>query len=142
MAVSCPTCGKDVDPLRAPAARVMAGKILAYCSAACADQLPKAATAVSLPSPSPAPRRAPSRAAPAPAVAVEREPEPEGVELAHPPRRRRLVLWITAGIVVGGMAVAIVQATSPSTPNRVEAGHPAHDAVHDAGPIDAGAPTD
>jgi HEAT repeat protein len=29
---SCPTCGKPVDPLRAPAAKVRDGKVVAYCS--------------------------------------------------------------------------------------------------------------
>jgi hypothetical protein len=141
MAAPCPTCGKDVDPLRAPAARVIGGKIVAYCSVACADQLPKAAAAVML---SP-PRRAtaapsiPARAVSAPLAAVEPADEPSGgVEIAAPPRRRRLVLGITAGIVVGGMAVAIVQAVSPTTPQRVEASHP----PADAGVPDAGAPRD
>lgn len=125
MAVACPTCGKDVDPLRAPAARVIAGKIVAYCSAACADQLPRAAAAISLSPTRSAPRRA---ATPAPTVEAEIE-----VEVAAPPRRRRLVLLLTAGIVIGGMAVAIIQATSPSTPKAVEAGSPPASSI-DAGP--------
>src|SRR5690349_14371284 len=33
----CPTCDKEVDPIRAPSARVIGGKIVAFCSAACAD---------------------------------------------------------------------------------------------------------
>src|SRR5690242_2140796 len=33
----CPTCDKEVDPLRAPSARVIGGKIVAFCSAACAN---------------------------------------------------------------------------------------------------------
>ncbi|HUJ57063.1 MAG TPA: HEAT repeat domain-containing protein [Kofleriaceae bacterium] len=32
----CPTCGKPVDALRAPAAKVKAGKVVAYCSKECA----------------------------------------------------------------------------------------------------------
>ena len=34
---ACPTCGKPVDALRAPAAKVRDGKIVAYCSKECAD---------------------------------------------------------------------------------------------------------
>jgi YHS domain-containing protein len=33
---ACPTCGKAVDPLRAPAVSVMAGKIVGFCSRDCA----------------------------------------------------------------------------------------------------------
>jgi len=34
--MTCPTCGKPVDPLRAPAVRVTAGKVVPYCSKECA----------------------------------------------------------------------------------------------------------
>jgi hypothetical protein len=34
--MNCPTCGKPVDPLRAPAVRVTAGKVVPYCSKDCA----------------------------------------------------------------------------------------------------------
>ncbi len=129
MAVPCPTCGKDVDPLRAPAVRVIAGKITAYCSAECADQLPKAAQAISL---SPAKKRAAS-VGPA-AVDVVEAPVPVARS-----RRPRLVIWLIAGIVVGGMAVAIIQATSPSSPTPVEA-KPAVAGSGDAGPTDAASP--
>ncbi len=33
---ACPTCGKAVDPLRAPAVSVMGGKIVSFCSKDCA----------------------------------------------------------------------------------------------------------
>jgi HEAT repeat protein len=33
---SCPTCGKPVDSLRAPAVKVSEGKVVAYCSKECA----------------------------------------------------------------------------------------------------------
>lgn len=35
--MNCPTCGKPVDPLRAPAVRVTAGKVVPYCSKECAS---------------------------------------------------------------------------------------------------------
>lgn len=34
--MSCPTCGKPVDPLRAPAVKVSAGKVVPFCSKQCA----------------------------------------------------------------------------------------------------------
>ena len=33
---SCPTCGKAVDTLRAPAVSVRDGRVVAYCSKECA----------------------------------------------------------------------------------------------------------
>ena len=33
---SCPTCGKPVDALRAPAAKIREGRVVAYCSKECA----------------------------------------------------------------------------------------------------------
>ncbi len=36
MTMPCPTCGKPVDTLRAPAVRVSAGKVVSYCSKECA----------------------------------------------------------------------------------------------------------
>ncbi|MBP6841298.1 MAG: hypothetical protein KA190_28625 [Kofleriaceae bacterium] len=35
---SCPVCARAVDPLRAPAVRVEGGRVIAYCSSACADK--------------------------------------------------------------------------------------------------------
>lgn len=129
MAAPCPACGTEVDPLRAPAVRVIGGKITAYCSTECASGLPKVAHVVALPAPT-APKL---RRTTAPA-AVETDAAPE-IVIARP-KRRRLVLWLTAGIIAGGMAVAIVQAVSPSTPTPVEARPPpsAPDAGPDAAP--------
>ena len=36
MTTPCPTCGKPVDPLRAPAVGVRDGKVISYCSRECA----------------------------------------------------------------------------------------------------------
>lgn len=130
MAAPCPACGTEVDPLRAPAVRVLGGKITAYCSNECAAGLPKVAHVVALPAPTAAPKL---RRTTAPSVVDATEPP--ALVLARP-RRRRLVLWLTAGIIAGGMAVAIVQAVSPSTPTPVEARTPppAPDAGPDASP--------
>ncbi|HEU4613233.1 MAG TPA: HEAT repeat domain-containing protein [Kofleriaceae bacterium] len=67
----CPTCGKPVDPLRAPAVRVNAGKVVSFCSKECA--------AAAETKPVKAPVRAPSAAEGArPAKAKTRTP-PTGV---------------------------------------------------------------
>ena len=43
---ACPTCGKAVDPLRAPSVKVIGGRITAFCSPECAG---RAATEPSMP---------------------------------------------------------------------------------------------
>ncbi|MGE5185717.1 MAG: HEAT repeat domain-containing protein [Acidobacteriota bacterium] len=51
---ACPTCGKPVDPLRAPAAKIKGGKVVAYCSKECAgaaDTAPVARPAEPAPAP-------------------------------------------------------------------------------------------
>lgn len=58
----CPVCGKPVDALRAPAARVQAGKVVAYCSKECAQAAET----------KPTPKLDP--AAVAPAIAAKRTP--------------------------------------------------------------------
>jgi HEAT repeat protein len=150
---ACPTCQRDVDPIRAPAVRVIGGKVVAFCSATCADAGPKAAAKVKSGTGSASaagtirPRGAPISVPPPisdddePEITtepsrhddddddveisiVERssrhavvEPEPE----LEPRRGRGRVLAFAAAIVVGGMAIAIVQAVSPSTPSSVGA---------------------
>lgn len=42
---TCPTCGKAIDPLRAPVVRIVGGKILGYCSTECSDRRPAAQAA-------------------------------------------------------------------------------------------------
>lgn len=196
----CPTCDKEVDPLRAPSARVIGGRIVAFCSAACAnagteasvaavkarvaDAAPEAkaadkpaAKAADKPAArgsmldeleqSRAPARAPKsttpivaddvveeRAAPSKRARTEPpKPPPStgtGTRLAtaveadagaddddgavadvRPRRRRGLVLMFAAIIIIGGMAIAIVQAISPGSPERAGA---TPDSPH---PIDA-----
>src|SRR5580693_296189 len=43
---ACPVCGKPVDQLRAPAAKIRDGKIVAYCSKECATLAETKPTAV------------------------------------------------------------------------------------------------
>ena len=39
MTMTCPRCGQRLDPLRAPVARVVAGRIVSYCSVACSEEV-------------------------------------------------------------------------------------------------------
>ena len=88
MTTSCPACNKSVDPLRSRFVGVLDGKVVAYCSAACASpgqarpgDGPVAAPAPAVPvavSPAPLPARAANPAASAaiktPATGVPLEP--------------------------------------------------------------------
>jgi HEAT repeat protein len=177
---SCPTCNKDVDPLRARATRVIGGRIVAFCSPECAageakkpePEAKKPAAEAKKPA---AEAKKPAAEAKKPAAEAKKpEPakpataaataataatsvdtplsadrprsqrltnpvEPGDVVEEHdavvprrarteppvpPPRRRRrrgLVLMFAGAIVVGGMAIAIVQAVSPSSPETAGA---------------------
>jgi hypothetical protein len=163
---TCPTCGSAIDPLRAPVARIVGGRILTYCSPACAEgattvakvtaaaadasaQSLKARPVEKKPDPKSEPRteaKADARAdakveprvpTPTPRRIVEPEPEVED----HPRsatdirrRRNRRVMWLSAGIITGGMAVAIIQTVSPSSPGRVDAERDSGAHVADAAP--------
>jgi HEAT repeat protein len=65
-AASCPTCGKPLDPLRAPSVKVISGRITAFCSPVCAG---RAETNPVVPVAAPTPTPAPVPAAPAAPVA-------------------------------------------------------------------------
>lgn len=159
-AATCPTCGKALDVLRAPVARVKGGKVVTFCSAACAAGSP-----VPVPVPGEPPRRAKSftgggsaRTEPAPEPVVVRKPpavivdDEAAEESQHVPdlkrSRNRRILWLTAATVAGGMAIVVIQAVSPSSPAKVSAegdGSNTLAATRDApaeAPPDAPAPLD
>ena len=46
---ACPTCGKPVDPLRAPAVGVRDGKVVSFCSKECAEALESKPTPAAAP---------------------------------------------------------------------------------------------
>ena len=69
---ACPTCGKPVDPLRAPAVLVRAGKVISFCSKDCASAAETKPTAVPKTVP-PAEAAAAAAPAPAPAPAAKKE---------------------------------------------------------------------
>jgi hypothetical protein len=118
MAVTCPTCQRTIDPVRAPVVRVVNARVVGYCSMACADGAPVIA--------------APLRSAPTATASVPSRPAtapiPEAVAFAETSsststrrRRRRQVVALCATTIAGGMAIAIVEAVSPATPTRVDA---------------------
>jgi len=70
---ACPTCGKPVDPLRAPAVGVRSGKVVGFCSKECV------AEAVTAPISAPqAQAKKPARAASQPGVAAKLKKTPPG----------------------------------------------------------------
>jgi HEAT repeat protein len=54
MTTHCPACNKSVDPLRSRFVGVVAGKVVAYCSAECANAAPRGTTSPVPAAPSPA----------------------------------------------------------------------------------------
>jgi HEAT repeat protein len=77
----CPTCGRGIDPLRAPVARVSGGRIVTYCSADCSRGI--------APPPLPAAPEPPVLASSVPTAPVELIPEPASAreDLTPPPAR-------------------------------------------------------
>jgi len=104
---TCPTCAEPIDPMRAPAVRIRGGRVVSYCSVACADN------------PSSVVRRA-ETAANEPGTGTEAGAG-TGTERTSHGSRRRQVLALCAAMICGGMAVAVLQAVSPGTPTRVDA---------------------
>ncbi len=86
---SCPTCGKPVDALRAPAVRVTAGKVVGYCSKECAAaaesqpvRAPVAATAGAPAKPPAAKTKTPPKGIPASEKDLDSGPI---IEVLHEP---------------------------------------------------------
>ena len=129
--MTCPTCGNPLDPRRAPVAKVIGGKVVTFCSAACAAGASgPVPVPVSVPASSDPPRRARSftgggsavQEPPArlqPALIVDEEPE-RAPDLRR--RRNRRILWMTAALLAGGAALVVIEAVSPSSPGPVSAG--------------------
>lgn len=102
----CPACQSSLDPTHAPVARVRNARVVTYCSSACAD----AAEAGDV----------------SPPVLLLDDADLEldtDTELPRRGRRggRRLVLALASAIMVGGMAMAIIQAVSPTAPGPAQA---------------------
>ncbi|GAB4517338.1 MAG: hypothetical protein Tsb0020_35920 [Haliangiales bacterium] len=116
---ACPTCGAAIDPARAPVARVRAGKVVTFCSLACAERSSdEVASAAAAPSP---PKRDPGAARDALAVASPGYPPHRTSARAS---RRRRIIALSSAMLIGGMAITIISAFSPSTPTNVRAASP------------------
>jgi hypothetical protein len=133
----CPSCSIALDPTHAPVARIRGARVVTYCSVACADapalaspadaklgnDTPESESAV-VAKTSEATKADDSGQVPTPLP-------PDGAESAplhtlEPLRisasRRKRVLLASGAIMVGGMAIAVVQSISPSSPSSVSAG--------------------
>lgn len=125
----CPTCDRDIDPAHAPVAKIVGAKILTFCSAACA-----AGEAAPEPEPPADDQQEPDsiddgweldEPAPAlgPAPALTPAPAPALDETSIRRRRPRgLIIGVSAVIVLGGAAIAIIDGVSPSRSRDVNAG--------------------
>jgi HEAT repeat protein len=120
---NCPSCGRAIDPLRAPSVKIVGGKVVAYCSSDCklgVDHTP-------LPGPLPEPADdesglpAPSQeVAPVAQFGLEGDitPVPAPPALRVPPsaprprgRARRVVL-LAAAVAAAAAGVVVVQRAS------------------------------
>lgn len=141
----CHTCQAPLDPARAPVARIRGAKIVSFCSAACADGVAQTAPAGADDPAPPAPSVAssapdspassgPERVETATDLADRREPDESPASddgsrdyaASARPRgsRRNKIIAISAAIMMGGMAITIINAVSPSAPSSVRAAQP------------------
>jgi hypothetical protein len=114
MLAMCPNCGKDLDPARAPVARIRDGHVVTFCSAACADSAPSPSPAGdSGPPPAPAAHEQPDpgRALPPDrAITVEIEPRPAAARAGKRP------ILVGAGIVlIVGLVLAAFELRAPGS---------------------------
>jgi len=158
MSVTCPACKKTLDPAHAPVARVRGARVVSFCSEACADGTPlhdepEVAAEPEPEADSQVAARAPGSDAVPPLVDDSFDditPPPPGQEsdvdstdiyLGQPrkwsARGRRRIVAISGAILVGGMAVAIIEAVSPSTPATVSASKPPPIAAPQLQPVSA-----
>jgi HEAT repeat protein len=118
---ACPVCGKPVDALRAPAAKIRDGKIVAYCSKECAtaaDTQPVAKVAgADKPAPKPAAvatKRTPATGVPksardldsGPVIEILHEPASGVVTSAPDARSQRIQPSASASITDGAIEIA------------------------------------
>lgn len=116
----CPACNAPIDPARAPVARVRGGKVVTFCSIACAEAPVQTATPADASAESP--RDKTQRAVPG--ADAERAYE-RAASVAPRGNRKRRVILLSSALLVGGMAItvsnAVITAVSPSTPSDASA---------------------
>jgi HEAT repeat protein len=116
---TCPACNAPIDPARAPVARVRDGRVVTFCSRACAD----APAGVTRPQTAGAADSGRVSDNDAPGAGAEDASEDRYDVAARRPRggRKRRVVMLSAIILVGGMVITVINAVSPSTPVDVRA---------------------
>jgi HEAT repeat protein len=87
MSQTCPICNKAVDPIRAPAVKVRAGKVVAFCSAECAKVGETQPTVMPTVTPTAMPAVTPKRRTPPAGVVVAPQIVDSGpvIEILHEP---------------------------------------------------------
>jgi|GEM_PF-2242994 len=151
MTTHCPHCQVPLDPTHAPVARIRGAKVVTFCSAACADadargeapperddDAPVAAVAVVDEPPRPVaqvidepelsePISSPDIRTAEPSGNVEKidlsDDRPRVKKVRSPARQRRRmhIMVVLSAILLGGMAIAIIDAVSPSKPSTAKA---------------------
>lgn len=131
----CPTCNTPLDPAHAPIARVRGARVVTYCSPDCASNA-ETGEAVAAETVAEALPRVEAASPPVQPASEEAEESPpaaselddDEARLVRAGRsgwlsggRRRRVLWASAAIMVGGMAVAIIPVISPTASSSVSA---------------------
>ncbi|MEM9489732.1 MAG: HEAT repeat domain-containing protein [Myxococcota bacterium] len=136
----CPTCGSSIDPARAPVAQIRGTAVVTYCSTACAAGEAEPAPASAERSRgrkggaaggpdqpgadgSPGGDR-PGRAATA--AVGDQASDARAVTTERPGKgarsnRKGQIIALSAAIMLGGMAITIINAVSPSSPSDVSA---------------------
>ncbi len=114
----CPNCQRTVDALRAPAAKIVGGKVMTFCSPECARGIKPEATPVPerVAEVAPAPAPAPMPPAPLPSRATDEQRFTMLEPNLHAPqhRSRKAVIIAAFGtLLAAGVGGAVVQMVSP-----------------------------
>lgn len=110
---ACPTCGQPIDALRAPALRVVGGKVIAYCSAECksgSEHTPLPEPLAEADDDAPSEVRAEGDITPLP-LAAATVSSPPVLAPAAPVRRHGMRLVVVAAIAVAVIAAGVVYAS-------------------------------
>lgn len=123
----CPTCESTIDLMHSTAV-VVGAKVVTYCSIACRDRASEQAadrgsTAVenTVSSSASSEREDDSQAGPSQEVIVVPASRHEYMTSRARGTRKNKIVVLSAAIMVGGMAITIINAVSPSTPSDVRA---------------------
>lgn len=144
MTGNCPCCHEPLDATRAPVAKIVGAKVVSFCSQECAATGVREAAPKSGPDDdTPVEKAETSEAVTSEPVVEKEEPqlahadesekeEDEADSLApiavasgagsvSPRRKRSVIVFLAAAILLGGMAIAIIEAVSPSSSSPAQA---------------------